>query len=97
MVQGSWIGEILFVIVPRIFFMMVSAVIAFGFLAAVIRGEPPLQMQFRFYISSVIFLFAVALILMEAQGRYKSNFMPFICVLFGFGTDYMRKIRKEKR
>lgn len=97
MVQGSWIGEILFVIVPRIFFMMVSAVIAFGFLAAVIRGEPPLQMQFRFYMSSVIFLFAVALILMEAQGRYKSNFMPFICVLFGFGTDYMRKIRKEKR
>lgn len=104
LIQGSWIGEILFVIVPRIFFLIFCAVIACGFLAAVIRKRPYGQMQMLFYIAGVLCLFALVLILMEAQGRYKSNFMPFMCVVFGVGmSDLMKgiasfkwKIRKEK-
>ncbi len=104
LIQGSWIGEILFVIVPRIFFLIFCAVIACGFLAAVIRKRPYGQMQMLFYIAGVLCLFALALVLMEAQGRYKSNFMPFMCVVFGVGMSDLMKgiavfkwnIRKEK-
>lgn len=104
LIQGSWIGEILFVIVPRIFFMFFCAVIACGFIVSVIRERSYGQMQLLFYIGSVLCLFALALVLMEAQGRYKSNFMPFMCVVFGVGISDLMKgiaafkwnIRKEK-
>lgn len=104
LIQGSWIGEILFVIVPRIFFMFFCAIIACGFIVSVIRERSYGQMQLLFYIASVLCLFALALVLMEAQGRYKSNFMPFMCVAFGVGISDLMKgiaafkwnIRKEK-
>lgn len=87
-VQGTWIGEVLFVIVPRIFFMLMSITISLGLLAGIWKKEPAGKMQFLFFVIGVIFLFVLALVLIEAQGRYKSNIMPFICIVFGVCMDY---------
>lgn len=108
-IQGSFIGEILFVIVPRIFFLLFSAVIILGLLSEILREGSLQRMQFLFLIMGIISLFSAALILIEAQVRYKSNIMPLLCMFFGFSSDDLsdgvqmlyrsskKKITKEKR
>lgn len=91
LIQGSWIGEVLFVILPRVFLWYLSLTIVAGLLLRVIKDGAQEEMQFLFFLTGMVFLFACALLLIEAQGRYKSSLMPIICVLFGFCADYVQK------
>lgn len=80
--QGTWIGEVLFVIIPSAWFMLVSAVICIGSILSLIQKERIVERYFNFFVTGIIFLFALMLILMEAQGRYKSNLSPLVCIVF---------------
>lgn len=102
-VQGTWIGEVLFVIVPRIFMMLVGIAISLGLLIGVFKEGPTEKQHFLFFCTGVLSLFAAALALIEAQCRYKSNIMPLICILCSICVDgllgsmpaFCRFIRKK--
>lgn len=89
LIQGSWIGEVLFVFVPRIFFFFMSLGILIGLLAEILKNAPLQRMQFVLFLGGFVWLFSLALVLIEAQVRYKSTIMPLLCIFFGFCTEEM--------
>lgn len=81
-IQGYWIGEVLFYFVPNAWSLIVVSVTSLGCVISLFSRESTRERYFDFFVSGVTFLFAIALILMEAQGRYKSNFSPVFCIVF---------------
>lgn len=86
-VQGTKCGEILFAIYPKAFWGMICVVLAAGTFLELFRRREKNTRQFYYIVSGMLFLFAFALMIMEAQGRYKSSFTPAICIMFAFSLD----------
>lgn len=83
--QNNWIGEIYFSLFPNAFFMLMCGIMSIGLIIRTIRKCHGKEIEF--FVSGVVYLFVIVLILMEAQGRYKSNIMPYICILFALATE----------
>ena len=49
------------------------------------KQEKPVIGQHMFVCIGSVFLFALMLALIETQGRYKSNIMPYVCCMGGIG------------
>ena len=85
LLQGTWVGELLFSLFPSAFFMFMCGIIAIGLLLQAFRHK--VGGFSEFFVTGVVFLFVLMLMLMEAQGRYKSNIMPYICILYAFSCE----------
>lgn len=98
LVQSTWIGEILFSTIPSLWFMVMSAVICLGSILSLVRKDTVEQQYFDFLATGTVFLLSAGLILMEAQGRYKSNLSPQLCIMFALCMDrilgYLSLLRK---
>ena len=101
-IQGTRPGKLIFALFPSLFWTMASAVICIGLIANVFRFNSESE-NFKFFVVGIVFLFTLALILMEAQARYKSNFMPAFSILYAWGLSSacsgtniaVRRISKE--
>lgn len=87
--QGTTCGEILFAIYPKVFWGMTCLILAVGTFLEIFRHREKETKQFYYVVSGMLFLFTLALVIMEAQGRYKSSFTPAICIIFAFSLDNM--------
>lgn len=99
-VQGTLVGAFLFEILPNLFAISLYALCSIGAILLLInlfanKRSEVRRNQSLFVCIGTIFLFVVMLMLMETQGRYKSNIMPLICCMGGIGlwmlTDYAAK------
>lgn len=86
-VQGTWAGEVLFALVPRVYIMFMYIILSLGCVIFLVKKIPAQQLQACFFTTGIIFLFTLALVLIQAQGRYKSNIMPLVCMMFAFCMD----------
>lgn len=89
LLQRTWVGELLFSLFPSAFFMIMCGIMAVGLFLLALKKN--IGNSTEFYISGVVFLFVILLMLMEAQGRYKSNIMPYICILFSLASESLSK------
>lgn len=90
--QGTTCGEILFAIYPKVFWGMTCLILAVGTFLEIFRHREKETKQFYYIVSGMLFLFTLALVIMEAQGRYKSSFTPAICIIFAFSLDNMEML-----
>lgn len=93
--QGTWIGELLFAVLPNVQFMFICFGLAVGLLVQAFRKRSNAQYYGYFFASGVVFLFTFMLILMEAQGRYKSSIMPMVFVLYGISVFDLIEVCRE--
>lgn len=85
LLQKTWVGELLFSLFPSAFFMFMCGIMAIGLLLQAFRHK--VGGFSEFFVTGVVFLFVLMLMLIEAQGRYKSNIMPYICILYAFSCE----------
>ena len=85
-----WIGS-------NIYYLIMCGLAALGFLLAQFqkRGND----LFRFFLSGIFFVTVVAFLIVEAQGRYRSTFIPILCVLstYGFYEGYIAICKLQKK
>ena len=90
--QRTWTGEVYFAFFPSAFFMAMCFVMMIGLIFRTLKKSK--REEVEFFITGVVFLLTVLLMLMETQGRYKSNIMPYICVLFALSVDIIFEITR---
>ena len=77
----------LFSLYPQVYFGFICMVLAIGLFFKLFDRKAVFEQHIRFIIIGCMFLFALVSILMQSQGRYKSSFIPIVCVLFGLCFD----------
>lgn len=83
--QRTWMGEVYFSLFPSAFFMVMCGIMMVRLIVRAFRKTEGRELEF--FVTGIVFLFVLILILMEAQGRYKSNIMPYACILFALSID----------
>lgn len=89
-VQGTSVGTFMFEFLPDLFAITLYTFCSIGMVMILIRlfvnkQETPVIGQHMFVCIGSVFLFALMLALIETQGRYKSNIMPYVCCMGGIG------------
>lgn len=96
-VQGTLVGAFLFEILPNLYAIALYGFSTIGLCLSAVRSvivkqTSKKESQCMFLCVGCVFLYALMLMVIETQGRYKSNIMPAVCVLGGIGMWSMVKI-----
>lgn len=89
-VQGTVVGSFLFENLSGIFAVALYSLCTIGLIIMLVQlllnwKQTPVNCPSMFVCIGVVFLFVLTLMLIETQGRYKSNIMPLVCCISGIG------------